>query len=312
MRFFPLIALALSLSSLTPGRAGAQHLQCTPCGHRFGKVEVGSSSSFSIQLTNTGQKSLRILTKSKQGSEFMFGHFLLPITLLPGKTIQLPIVFKPTASGYVAGRFTLFSTALNSSLSMPVAGTGISGPQLTVSPSTLNFGNVIVGQSATLPAIISALNGDVTISSDQLTSSEFSVQGLNLPVTLSSGHSMQATIQFTPNQSGTASGKVGYFSNAVVSPAVEQLTGNGVAQGAHSADLTWQENDLSVVGYNIYRGTTHGGPYRQINTTLDAATNYTDSTVAAGITYYYVTTAVDGAGQQSAYSNETAAAIPSP
>jgi hypothetical protein len=310
MRFFPLLAVVLSLCSLTPPRAWAQQLQCKPCSHDFGKVEVGSSSSFSIQLTNTGNKYLRILTKSEQGREFRFGYFPLPITLRPGRTVQLPIVFKPTAVGRVTGTFTLVSTAMNKSLSMPVEGTG--SPLLTVSPSKLNFGNVVVGKSAILAATLAASKGDVTISSDQLSSSEFSVHGLNLPVTISSGHSIQARVRFTPDQSGTASGKVGYFSNAVVSPAVEHLTGTGVALGAHSVDLTWQETDPSVVGYNIYRGKTHGGPYGQINTALDAATNYTDDTVVAGTTYYYVTTAVDDAGRQSAYSNEAKAVIPSP
>lgn len=312
MRFLLLIAisLSLSLSFLAPGRAWAQQLQCKPCSIHFGRVEVGTFKSFSIQLTNTGTKSLSILSKAKQGSEFRFGLFPLPVTLPPGQSVKLPVVFKPTAVGHVTGTFTLVSTALNKSLPMPVAGTG--SPLLTVTPSALNFGNVTVGKSATLATTLTAANGDVTISSDQLTSSEFSVQGLSLPVTIPSGQSIRATLRFTPNQSGTASGKVGYFSNAVISPAVGQLTGAGVAPSAHSADLTWQETDPSAVGFNIYRGTTHGGPYRQINTVLDAATNYTDFTVMAGTTYYYVTTAVDGSGQQSAYSNETTAAIPSP
>jgi hypothetical protein len=308
MRFFPLFALALSLSSLTPVRAWAQQLQCEPCSHAFGRVEVGSSSSFSIQLTNTGTKYLKILTKSKQGSEFRFGYFPLPITLRPGRTVQLPIVFKPTAVGHVTGTFRLVSTALDKSLSIPVEGTG--SPLLTVSPSKLDFGNVTVGQSKTLSATLAASNGNVTISSDQVTSSEFSIHGLSLPVTILSGHSIQARIRFTPKQSGTAPAKAGYFSNAVVSTAVEQLTGTGVAPSAHTASLTWEETDPSVVGYNIYRGKSHGGPYQHINTALEASTNYTDYTVVAGNTYYYVTTAVDGAGRKSGYSNETKAVIP--
>ena len=315
MRFFPLIAIAVLLSSLAPARAWAQQLECNPCSHHFGKVEVGSSSSFSIHLTNTGKKSLRILTRSKQGSEFSFGHFgPLPITLRPGTTVQLPIVFKPTVPGHVTGSFTLVSTALDKRLLITVAGTGVStaNSTLTVTPSTLNFGSVTVGQSATLSATLSAANGDVTISSDQLTSAEFSIAGLNLPVTIPNGQSIQATLQFTPNQSGTASGKIGYFSDATGSPTVEQLTGNGVVPGSHSADLSWTETDPSVVGFNIYRGTAHGGPYTQINSPLDLAKSYTDTTVVAGTTYYYVTTAVDGSGQQSVYSNETKAAIPSP
>jgi fibronectin type 3 domain-containing protein len=49
-----------------------------------------------------------------------------------------------------------------------------------------------------------------------------------------------------------------------------------------------------------------------INTSLDSSTNYTDSTVVSGTTYYYVTTEVNAQGQESGYSNVVKAAIPSP
>ncbi len=65
------------------------------------------------------------------------------------------------------------------------------------------------------------------------------------------------------------------------------------------------------MGYNVYRGLISGGPYQRINSQLEPATNYTDSTVQSGITYFYVVTAVD-ATSESGYSPEVAAAIPSP
>jgi len=37
---------------------------------------------------------------------------------------------------------------------------------------------------------------------------------------------------------------------------------------------------------------------------------YTDSTVQSATTYYYVTTAVDSSGSESANSNEVSASIP--
>src|ERR1035437_6058343 len=42
-----------------------------------------------------------------------------------------------------------------------------------------------------------------------------------------------------------------------------------------------------VGGYNLYRGTTSNGAYTKINSTMDANTAYTDSTVAAGQVYYF-------------------------
>jgi fibronectin type 3 domain-containing protein len=79
----------------------------------------------------------------------------------------------------------------------------------------------------------------------------------------------------------------------------------------HTVTLTWNESDTSVVGYNMYRGTTSGGTYTKVNTGgLIAAMLYTDSTVANGTTYYYVVTAVDNTGAESAYSNQAQATIP--
>jgi hypothetical protein len=297
MRISPLMAV-LPFFVMHPA-LWSQQLTCTPCSHGFGKAKVGTSVSFSIQLSNTGSKSLSILSKSKQGSEFQFGSFPLPVTLSPGKTVNLPIVFKPTATGRVSGTFILTSNALDRTLSLPVTGSGAA--VLTLTPGSLNFGNVTVGKSASLDTTLTASDADVTISSDQLNSSEFSLAGLNARVTIHSGTSLKVTLKFTPNQSGTASGKADYISNALVSPAVEALTGTGVAQSAHSVDLSWQDSGASVVGYNIYRGTVHGGPYQKINTALDASTNYTDAFVSSGKTYYYVTTAVNSKNQESGF-----------
>ena len=58
------------------------------------------------------------------------------------------------------------------------------------------------------------------------------------------------------------------------------------------------------------RGTTSGGPYTKINPSLGGTLSYTDSTLQSSTTYYYVTTAVDSSGNESAYSNEVPASIP--
>jgi fibronectin type 3 domain-containing protein len=39
---------------------------------------------------------------------------------------------------------------------------------------------------------------------------------------------------------------------------------------------------------------------------------YTDSSVQAGSTYYYVITAVDSSGNESAFSNQAQAVVPTP
>ena len=77
---------------------------------------------------------------------------------------------------------------------------------------------------------------------------------------------------------------------------------------SQSVGLSWTASITpSVAGYNVYRGTTSGGPYSKLNTSLVAATNYSDTAVTAGQTYYYVTTSVDSSNDESVPSNEAQA-----
>ena len=70
-----------------------------------------------------------------------------------------------------------------------------------------------------------------------------------------------------------------------------------------SAHLTWSGNGLY---YNVYRGTTSGGPYTKVLNTVTNLT-YTDTTVQNGQAYYYVVTALDLLGAESGFSAEVTA-----
>ncbi|MGA7295220.1 MAG: choice-of-anchor D domain-containing protein [Terriglobales bacterium] len=312
MRAFPLLVIASLFCWLAPALVWAQEIHCDPCYHALGEVQIGTSSSYSIAISNPGNKTLRITSKSIQGSEFKFGNFPLPVNVQPGGSVNLEVIFTPTAKGYAHATLTLVSNAPNSPLNMHTHGTGIypASAELAIAPATLSFGDVTVGSSASLQATLTASNAAVTISSDRSNSSEFAILGLNLPVTLAAGQSVAVTVQFTPSASGTAHSKVGFVSNAIDSPTVEPVTGTGEAQTAHNVYLSW-DADGTAVGYNVYRGNSKSGPFKEINNVLDASTNYTDYTVVGGDTYYYVTTEVNAQGQESGYSNVAEAVVPS-
>lgn len=82
------------------------------------------------------------------------------------------------------------------------------------------------------------------------------------------------------------------------------------APAQYNVALSWNASNSSVVGYNLYRGTQSGGPYAKLNSSPLSATNYTDSTTVSGTTYYYVSTSVNGANQESEYSNQASVTIP--
>ncbi|GEM_PF-5324450 len=73
-------------------------------------------------------------------------------------------------------------------------------------------------------------------------------------------------------------------------------------------DLTWNlSSSPDVVGQTIYRSLSSGGPYTALEGVGRDVTTYRDSAVTNGTTYYYVITARDKAGNESAYSNEATA-----
>lgn len=77
--------------------------------------------------------------------------------------------------------------------------------------------------------------------------------------------------------------------------------------GDASISLDWDDNaDGDFASYSIYRSTTSGS----YGSALDAgliSSDYEDSTVVNGTTYYYVITATDTSGNESLVSNEVSA-----
>jgi hypothetical protein len=116
------VCLLLGLATVS---VSAQELECQPCRHGFGKVQTGTSHSFNFQLTNSGKRALKITSDSLQGSEFSIGTFPLPMTLGPGKSVELPVIFTPTASGRELGNIILANTGQDSQLEIKLAGTGV-------------------------------------------------------------------------------------------------------------------------------------------------------------------------------------------
>ncbi len=80
------------------------------------------------------------------------------------------------------------------------------------------------------------------------------------------------------------------------------------AGGNLLVSLDWDDNSESdLAGYNVHRSDVPGGPYSKINADLLLVSEFVDSTVVNGQTYFSVVTAVDSGGNESGFSNEAAA-----
>ncbi len=303
----PTLNIPLSGSGVTAGTLAAN-----PASLNFGTVQVGNSSTLSETVTNSGGSTVTVSQLTVSGSGFSTNSVNTPFTLTAGQSLTFNVIYAPVSSGGSTGSLTVTSNASNPSLTIALSGTGSAPGTLAVSPSTLSFGNVIVGAQSSLTGTLTATGTSVSVSSVTVNSAEFTVSGLTFPLTVSAGQSATFTVTFAPQATGSATATASFASNASNSPAVESLTGTGTAAPQHSVDLSWTASTSTVTGYNIYRGSTSGGPYTKINNTLNSSTAYTDNSVQAGQTYYYVTTAVDSVGSESIYSNEVQAIVPTP
>jgi len=306
-----LLGVASSSAVARPNRE--THLTANPTSLSFGSVQVGNYQTLYETLTNSSKSSSVTISQAGiTGPGFSMSGLVPLVVLRPGEHYTFSVTFTPPSVGNYRGSISVTSNASDPNLAIALRGAGTVPPsgQLTVTPTTIAFGNVTVGSYATQPGTLTAAGASVLVTSGTVNNSAFSLGGLSFPVTIPAGQNAQFTVTFTPQGSGPASGKVSFSSNAANSPTAASLTGTGVPPNS-TVDLAWNASgSQGVTGYNIYRGNTSGGPYSKINSALDPSTSYTDSSVAAGETYYYVTTAVNSSGQESGYSNQAQAVIP--
>ena len=304
----PTLYIPLSGAGVTPGS-----LTTNPSSLSLGNVQVGNNQTLSETVTNVGGSSVTISQDTVTGAAFRVTGLNPPLILTSGQSITFSVTFAPSSAGSSSGNLAVASNASNPTLNVPLSGTGTAAGQLAVTPASLAFGNVVVATSANLPATLSATGASVTVTSANVSSSEFTLSGLSFPVTIPAGNNVQFTVAFTPQATGAAPGTVAFASNASNSPALS-LSGTGTPTPIHSVSLSWTASaSPDVIGYNIYRGTASAGPYSKINSSLNAGTTYSDNSVADGQTYYYVSTAVNSNNQESAYSSPPQMAmIPAP
>ncbi len=300
-------------ATLTVNPAPAPAIQVSPIN--FGNDPVGTNLSQPLIIKNTGTATLTITQVTETGSAFFtVSGYSLPLNVNAGQQTTITVAFLPTSTGPAAGNISIVSNAPTSPTSVALSGTGVAAIlTLGINPTTgLSFGNVTTGTSSPTQniTITNTGNSNVAISQINLTGAGYSMTGGSAPVTLSPSQNITLVVQFSPTTTGSLPGSITLLSNATGSPTTISLSGTGVAPVQHSASLTWNASTSTVAGYNVYRSTVSGSGYTKINSSLITTLTYADSTVQSGTTYFYVTTAVDSSGSESANSNQVIAAIP--
>jgi len=265
---------ALEFISLL-GNATPANLVFSPTSLDFGSVLVGSASTLPIQITNVSTTPAIFNAITTTGDYTFTGTCPSPGNVLaPSATCTIQIAFTPAQPGTRTGTLSL-NTSLTS-LPLTAALTGIGAQsQLQISPSSLNFGSVTVGTSATLPLTL-ANTGTASLNSLALgISGDYTIAAPCALTTLAPGSSCSVTITFAPTATGTRAGTLTVASTDRSSPAVVALTGTGKS-GTTTATGTFT---LTVGGGNTSTITVKSGEPASYNLALTPQDNFAGTVV---------------------------------
>jgi hypothetical protein len=226
-------------------------------------------------------------------------------------TISLSATDQATAGSYAVA------------VTNPAPGGGASSPQtftvaspiVSLSPASLAFGTEPADVTSTAQTVTLSNTGNAPLSITSLAlagaNADDFAETNTCPSSLAAGATCTIVVMFTPSVTGTETASLSISDNSSGSPQTVPLSG----AGTHDVFLSWAASSTpGVVGYDVYRGLTSGGESATpLNSSPINETTYTDTTVQAGQTYYYVVKAVaSDDSTQSANSNEVSATVPSP
>jgi hypothetical protein len=215
-------------SSQPPG------INVTPANIVFANETVGTTSAASpVTVTNTTTTAAQITALTFSGPNV--SDFSTPATTpIPvaanGGTATIAVTFTPSAAGTRTATLTVADNSGGSPHTVFLSGTGTAaGPGISVSPTSLNFGNQALNVTATLPVTVSNTGGTTANVTGMLlaglNASSFNVLG-SRSFPLTAGSSATITVQFTPPTLGSLTATL-LINNDVGSALVVTLSGVG-------------------------------------------------------------------------------------
>jgi hypothetical protein len=203
----------------------------------FGNQVVGTTSpAQSFTVTNTGTVALSITQIWLTGAyPTSFDETNNCGSSLAAETsCTISVQFAPSGAGSFAAAVTINDNASNSPQCVTLSGTGAS-PAVSLSPSSLSFGNELAGAASSSQAITLSNTGNAALSITGLTltganPSDFA-QSNTCGASVAAGASCTISVTFTPAASGSFTAAVSVADNASGSPQTVALSGTGTTAG---------------------------------------------------------------------------------
>ena len=203
----------------------------------FGSQAVGATSAArTITLSDTGTGALSITGIALTGaspSDFAQSNNC-GASVAAGGNCTISVTFTPAASGSFTASVSVADNASGSPQTVALSGTGAS-PGVSLSPSSLSFGNEAVGVVSPSQTITLSNTGNAALSITGLAlaganPSDFA-QSNNCGASVAAGGNCTISVTFTPAASGSFTASVSVADNASGSPQTVALSGTGANPG---------------------------------------------------------------------------------
>lgn len=205
----------------------------------FGAQRAGTTSASQlIELTNTGNDTLRIFQITTTGPFFQTHN--CPVASLgvsPTGACQIFVVFNPTTSGVTTGTLLVSSNAYTSPHQVGLSGQGVM-PQVSLIPSFVDFGAQTIALTSSTQIISLTNSGNMSLTIDSIAiTGEFQQQN-QCPMVLGAGAQCAITTTFTPLGEGSWVGALTVHSDAPDSPHSTGLSGIGVSDDTNVMQIS--------------------------------------------------------------------------
>jgi hypothetical protein len=229
----------------------APDVAVTPGSHNYGQVLVGSSSSKIFKVENTGTAALEasaVTVTGTNAAEFVIASGGGSFTLAVGASHDVTVDFSPASGGSKSAKLQIDSNDPDENpLEVALSGTGNTPlPDITVTPSSNNYGNVLVGSiSSKTFAVRNDGTADLQVSGTTLVGAdagEFFIDSGGGPFTLTPSQSRNVVVNFSPSSLGAKSAALRITSDDPDESSLDvTLTGTGVETPPSSGTVTFEE-----------------------------------------------------------------------
>jgi Abnormal spindle-like microcephaly-assoc'd, ASPM-SPD-2-Hydin len=172
-----------------------------------GQVFDTASSAQTVMLTNTGSLVLTPTAIVISG-DFAETDNCKNVTVAVGSSCSIEVTFTPTATGSRTGEMTISANVTGGQLTVALSGTGIAAGLVSMTPASINFGQVEEGTtSSALPVTVANGNSAPVPTMNLTISGPFVILSNACGTTsLAAEAACQVTVEFQPAQAGAATG----------------------------------------------------------------------------------------------------------